>query len=540
MDSRALDDVTCMDGTSMMDNRVTVLASHNNVGQASRQLPPEEHGETPYSKWYTPGSDFCYYATAQEACRKSRTRLSKLKLTPEERQLLLTPPTNEDGVVNRLQLILSQHEKQDQKSQWRERTGKFFVGFSKVVTQTASLVSTLLPQSPEYSITFGLLVLLFKLPVLDFYRTTFPTSAIKLAIVNIYSEVMQLLDESLIYYRSGRLGKLVDAVLQPMDSKFDGYIARIDAEVKKMDDLKNIAHEAQAMDIHETVTKTNKVVSDLYEDFHQVSITLGFGMEALNERLLGVESKMDKMRVHDMVRYAHVLQNALIAPHESYIDAQDVLSSLVTRGFRLSQRDHWENNGVLEDLIKWSRSPEHSPLLWIGGRSGSQDPWVTELSLDIVKALLPHVTVIHVFCSELARTPDFPTPRDVVKVLVAQLLEIQPELVYDDAVYYNERRFENTSSFRAVWHIFENLMASLSDVFVVIDRIEECYADDDDAGLRNDLLPSLTSLLRSSRRARAIVTSTLYPPQELMDETGETSINGIYINTKRRGMLGIE
>ncbi|KAM0820711.1 hypothetical protein AB5N19_06531 [Seiridium cardinale] len=481
MDSLAPNDVTCIDGTSMMDNRVTVLASHNNAGQASRQLPPEEHGETPYSKWYTPGSDFCYYATAQEACRKSRNRLSKLKLTPEERQLLLAPPSNEDGVVNRLQLILSQHEKQDQKSQWRERTGKFFVGFSKVVTQTASLVG-------------------------EFTQD----------------------------------GKLVDAVLQPTDSKFDGYIARIDAEVKKMDDLKNIAHEAQAMDIHETVTNTSKVVSDLYEDFHKVSITLGFGMEALNERLLGVESKMNKMRAHDMVRYAHVLQNALIAPHESYIDAQDVLSSLVVRGFRLSQRDHWENNGVLEDLIRWSRSPEHSPLLWIGGRSGSQDPWVTELSLDIVKALLPHVTVIHVFCSELARIPDFPTPRDVVKALVAQLLEIHPELVYDDAVYYNERRFKNTSSFRAVWQIFENLMTSLSDVFVVIDRIEECYADDDDAGLRNDLLPSLTSLLRSSRRARAIVTSTLYPPQELMDEAGETSINGIYINTKRRGMLGIE
>ncbi|KAK9779115.1 hypothetical protein SCAR479_03982 [Seiridium cardinale] len=525
MDSLAPNDVTCIDGTSMMDNRVTVLASHNNAGQASRQLPLEEHGETPYNKWYTPGSDFCYYATAQEACRKSRTRLSKLKLTPEERQLLLAPPTNEDGVVNRLQLILSQHEKQDQKSQWRERTGKFFVGFSKIVTQTASLVGTLLPQSPEYSITFGLLVLLFK--------WTIGCASQKLQNSSYAYLCLQA-------NHSSGAGKLVDAVLQPTDSKFDGYIARIDAEVKKMDDLKNIAHEAQAMDIHETVTNTSKVVSDLYEDFHKVSITLGFGMEALNERLLGVESEMNKMRVHDMVRYAHVLQNALIAPHESYIDAQDVLSSLVVRGFRLSQRDHWENNGVLEDLIRWSRSPEHSPLLWIGGRSGSQDPWVTELSLDIVKALLPHVTVIHVFCSELARIPDFPTPRDVVKALVAQLLEIHPELVYDDAVYYNERRFKNTSSFRAVWQIFENLMTSLSDVFVVIDRIEECYADDDDAGLRNDLLPSLTSLLRSSRRARAIVTSTLYPPQELMDEAGETSINGIYINTKRRGMLGIE
>jgi hypothetical protein len=97
-----------------------------------------------------------------------------------------------------------------------------------------------------------------KLPLMEFYRTTFPTNAMKLAVANIYAEVTKLLDEALIYYRSGRLGKLVDAVLQPAESKFSKHISQIDVEVKKVEDLKNVAHEAQTVDIKESVTKTGK------------------------------------------------------------------------------------------------------------------------------------------------------------------------------------------------------------------------------------------------------------------------------------------
>ena len=113
-----------------------------------------------------------------------------------------------------------------------------------------------------------------KLPVAEFYRTAYPTNAIKQAVAGIFCAVMQFLDEALIYYRSFRLGlypardkadqtdssvaKLFDAVVQPTETKFKAYISHIDAEVRKLEDWKTIAHEAQALDMHETVTHTGK------------------------------------------------------------------------------------------------------------------------------------------------------------------------------------------------------------------------------------------------------------------------------------------
>lgn len=45
-----------------------------------------------------------------------------------------------------------------------------------------------------------------KLPVIDFYDTTFPTSQMKFTISKVYAEVMGFLDNALSYYRGGRLG----------------------------------------------------------------------------------------------------------------------------------------------------------------------------------------------------------------------------------------------------------------------------------------------------------------------------------------------
>lgn len=46
-----------------------------------------------------------------------------------------------------------------------------------------------------------------KLPVIEFYNTTFPTGEMKLAVARIYADVMGLLDEALNYHRNSRLGR---------------------------------------------------------------------------------------------------------------------------------------------------------------------------------------------------------------------------------------------------------------------------------------------------------------------------------------------
>lgn len=113
-------------------------------------------------------SNFLYlsfYAVAQDACRTSRARLSKLKLTVEEKQLLLALPSDRDGLIERLKFIMEDREKRSKQPGWQQKTRQFFIRFSIFVDKTSCLVGTLLPQSPEYTISYGVIILIFKVPM---------------------------------------------------------------------------------------------------------------------------------------------------------------------------------------------------------------------------------------------------------------------------------------------------------------------------------------------------------------------------------------
>ena len=43
------------------------------------------------------------------------------------------------------------------------------------------------------------------LPVVDFYKSIFPTYDMKLAVASIYVGIIKLLEDALIYFRGGRL-----------------------------------------------------------------------------------------------------------------------------------------------------------------------------------------------------------------------------------------------------------------------------------------------------------------------------------------------
>ncbi|KAK7955124.1 hypothetical protein PG988_015818 [Apiospora saccharicola] len=538
------------------------------------QAPLIRAPSSPNASWYTPGTDFGFaspswlslYAVALDACRASRARLSKLKLTVEERQLLVVPPTDANSLLEKLNFIIEDRQTKPAQTKWQKQTSSFFVGFCQVVDKSSALVSTMLPQSPEYTVTFGVLVLLFKavvtksdreeallayleamaskLPVAEFYRSAFPTTSIKIAVANIFSEMMKLLDEALARHcpiyaytsreadRASPLGKLVDAVIQPTESKFKKYISQIDMEVQKLADLKNIAHEAQAIDIHEMVTQTGKgrTPPDFYDEFQRVSGSLSSGLECLNQRVLQLDTKIDNMRNFEMIRYMQDLERALFAsPDALYWDPDEAFGRLTRRGFRLSPKDHWDNNGIVEKLVRWSRTP--CPLLWVGGQSGNQDPWVTELSLDIVQALLSQeITVLYVFCSDVATASESFNPADLVRLLIAQLLRIHPQLAYGNPLSYSVLRLQNASSFDSLREILEELASSLTNIYVVIDRIEECGFDDD-ADLKTDLLPSLARLVNSISGSRAIVTSTYEVPTEAFDEDLAGVVDDVYIAT---------
>ncbi len=240
-----------------------------------------------------------------------------------------------------------------------------------------------------------------------------------------------------------------------------------------------------------------------------------------------------EMSTFQMVKHVQDLEYGLFSSSDSqFWDAELALSRLAQRSFRLSPRDHWDNNGILKKLIAWSRASPIVPMLWVGGTSGNQDPWVTELSLDIVMALLPQeATVIFAFCSDMADSGISPTPSIVVKNLIAQLLRSKPQLAYRDPMFYSRRRLEQTTSFLDLWQILEILITSLSDVYIIIDRVEECPVDQD-AGLKTHFLPALAGLPQQVSGSRAIVTSIYEPPAEILGDEFHNMVDWTYIDTR--------
>ena len=207
-------------------------------------------------------------------------------------------------------------------------------------------------------------------------------------------------------------------------------------------------------------------------------------------------------------------------------DPEEELDAVLRAGFSLSQRDRWENNGVLLDLFVWSKN-EHNQLLWIGGMSGRRDTWVTELSADIVQALQPQlVTLLYVFCDQPKRTL---TVMGLVRHLLVHLLDLQPQLAYRWPELCNGGRFKEAVTFGQLWQIFMQLTASVPNLFIVIDRIEACFADEQ-ADLVCQLLPSLIRLAGSLKEMSVLVTSTMDPPEEV----SELSFYKTYIDTSRK------
>ena len=225
-----------------------------------------------------------------------------------------------------------------------------------------------------------------------------------------------------------------------------------------------------------------------------------------------------------MIKHSKALQDSLLP--EGY-DAEDELEIITSRQYQLSQKDHWENNGVLNIILSWSQEGRNG-LLWVGGSSGNQDTWVTELSADIITALQPQlVTVLFVFCTQRGNQPV--TPLGLVRRLIVQLLDTHPELAYQNPETCSLSKFQKSVSFGQTWRIFEALATGVQNLFLIIDRIEECEADEQ-ADLVHQLLPILIEFGRRNENASVIVTSIFNPP----DEVSDLLLYASYIDTGKR------
>lgn len=92
-----------------------------------------------------------------------------MDLTLEEKDVLSKPPSDGIEAKVRIELVLIQLQKREKRPEWFEKTRQFFHNFCRVVDKTSALVQPMLPQSAEYTVTFGLLVLLFRVNLTKFF-----------------------------------------------------------------------------------------------------------------------------------------------------------------------------------------------------------------------------------------------------------------------------------------------------------------------------------------------------------------------------------
>jgi hypothetical protein len=227
----------------------------------------------------------------------------------------------------------------------------------------------------------------------------------------------------------------------------------------------------------------------------------------------------------EMQRYSQELIDSLTPEGQ---DSQEQLAMVLYRGFALSPKDHWEENGILDKLLMWSNSNRRT-LLWIGGSSGNQDPWVTELSADLIQALqTQQLTLAYVFCNDNS-IPAL-TPVQLLKSLVAQLLTACPQLAYEHCEIFSPRNFKRAVTFRQIWRIFEQLASKVPDLFIIVDRVEGCQPDEL-ADVNSDLMPALVEFAGNTGHVRVIVTSEYWPPNTIL---GHAALEDVYIDTEKR------
>jgi len=182
------------------------------------------------------------------------------------------------------------------------------------------------------------------------------------------------------------------------------------------------------------------------------------------------------------------------------------------RDFRLSEKDQWENNGILDQLLNWSQN-KTKPAFWVDGKSGNQDSWVTQMSKDLIEAFETQEKVItFVFCGN-GKDDSFPwetTPTTILKRLILQILDIDPLLAFHNPERLNARRLKKVQTFDQLWDLWEYLAKQVKDLFLVIDRIDKSLPDET-VGISVDFLPKLLDSTREIPGMSIIFTSSTRP-----------------------------
>ena len=180
--------------------------------------------------------------------------------------------------------------------------------------------------------------------------------------------------------------------------------------------------------------------------------------------------------------------------------------------FRLSPKDRWEANGILLYLTFWTRLSANS-ILWISAPAPNRDTWVTEFSLDVIRASQAQDAVLSFVLCDRPRGESY-TDTQLLKRLICRAIEKQPTLVVENPELFDTRLFQRAETFEQVWRVFERIVAMIEPLFIILDRWDLCdlrfWSDEGET-----LLTRLSELVeRNPKSLKIIITSAEPDPPQ--------------------------
>ncbi|OPB46586.1 hypothetical protein A0O28_0067080 [Trichoderma guizhouense] len=473
-----------------------------------------------WSKWYeSETGDDDFLNAALEKCKKINEQLNAQPWWDGDRQ----PGLVATKIVESAPIQLKKARLYE--AAWvQSRIIKETYALIDVATQIKPIVDIFIPQSPEYSIPYACLWIIFKgisdrkekidsvhnlitslsedIPILEVYKDMFPTRNMKQAITEFYIHTLDLLWRLSMYYCNNFFIQLSDAMLPRTKYKFPMYIGNIKQVSIRMKTLCEVGHMTEQKDIKKTV-------------------------DVLHYELRSMSQKMQKINI---AQSHHYISNLLDCWNYDVDDVEDEFRKWQSLRFFTDMRDHWGCNGTLPRLAEWRKTCDnsHNSILWVSTDNNERQFWVTEFSVNLINICRTQGQLITFAMCDRPKGVRW-TPNQVLKQLISQLLNSRPSLTISAPHIFNTRKFRKAETFDAILKLLHSIMAMVGSVVIVIDHLDKCVPDP--AAPRVNVANALSLLVKMHPQSRIIVTTGQVVLPSILPGL---PITFAIVNTKRR------
>ncbi|KAH8891769.1 hypothetical protein GQ53DRAFT_719454 [Thozetella sp. PMI_491] len=475
-----------------------------------------------WARWYQPGSgkDREIYADALKKCKEINENLnaepflerdlgfvaSKIRESSE-----IWVPRSYDAawvtahIERECQRI---QNKQSLRKEWAQVVSKAAHGFASLVVHLKPVIDVFVPQSPEYTVPYACILIIFKgfaarktktdsvlglikaleddMPLLEAYGDMFPTDVMKTALAQLYLQTADLLWRLARYYAKDFMTQLADALFPRAQFDFAVHQGHIKKTAEKLKILCETGHIAEQRDMRDRVDNIALDLRHISEELYQMSGQLESSRQAHSQRLVSELIDIWQDDVGDV---------------EEEVQLWDSLRLWTDR------RDHWSENGILRHLAEWQKEREsHNSVLWICSENNGRQAWMTELSVDLLRVCRGQNQVTAFALCDRPGNVRW-TPRQVLQQLVSQLLIQAPKLTTTNPSLLCPRAFRKATTFDSTFRLLHSLAGLVESLVIVIDRLDLCELDPDD-NPDHTIAQALSILVKSYPKSLRIFVTT--------------------------------